>query len=123
MAFHNDLGKEAEDLAVQYLLDKGYKIVKRNFRYQKSEIDIIAETNLYIVIIEVKARSTDFFIEPYEAVTKSKIKHIITATNHYLESINTTKEIRFDIISILKTSNNQFNIQHLENAFESFDAN
>jgi len=61
MADHNDLGKLAEDLAVQFLQENGYKILVRNFRYQKAEIDIIAEKDNLIIVTEVKARSTDFF--------------------------------------------------------------
>lgn len=60
MADHNDLGKLAEDLAVQFLQENGYKILVRNFRYQKAEIDIIAEKDHLIIVTEVKARSTDF---------------------------------------------------------------
>ena len=81
MADHNDLGKLAEDLAVQFLQENGYKILVRNFRYQKAEIDIIAEKDHLIIVTEVKARSTDFFILPQEAVTKGKIKLIVNA-NH-----------------------------------------
>jgi len=43
MADHNELGKQAEDLATDYLIKKGYRILVRNFRYQKAEIDIISE--------------------------------------------------------------------------------
>lgn len=88
MADHNELGKEAEDLAAEFLLKNGYKILVRNFRYQKAEIDIIAEKDNLIIVAEVKARSTDFFILPQEAVTKGKIKLIVMAANHFMEEFN-----------------------------------
>lgn len=123
MADHNELGKEAEDLAAEFLLKNGYKILVRNFRYQKAEIDIIAEKDNLIIVAEVKARSTDFFILPQEAVTKGKIKLIVMAANHFMEEFNKDQEVRFDIISVLPDSTGKFNIEHIEDAFEAFDAN
>ncbi|MCW3160707.1 YraN family protein [Chryseobacterium oryctis] len=123
MATHNDFGKKAEDLAVEFLIKNGYKILIRNYRFQKAEIDIIAEKENQIIIIEVKARSTDVFMLPQEAVTKSKIKLIISAANHYLEEFNKDKEVRFDIISVLPDQKGNLNIEHIEDAFTAFDAN
>ena len=74
MADHNDFGKIAEDLAVDFLVQNEYKILARNFRYLKAEVDIIAEFENQIVIVEVKARKTDAFLEPQEAVKKKKVK-------------------------------------------------
>lgn len=123
MATHNEFGKKAEDLAVEYLQKDGYKILARNFRFQKAEIDIIAEKEETIVIIEVKARSTDAFMLPQEAVTKTKIRSIVSAANHYLEESNTQNEVRFDIISVLPDETGNLKIEHITDAFEAFDAN
>lgn len=123
MATHNDFGKKAEDLAVEYLIKNSYKILVRNFRFQKAEIDIIAEKDNLIIVTEVKARSTDIFILPQEAVTKTKIKSIVSAANHYLEEFNKNQEVRFDIISVLPDEKKNLIIEHIENAFEAFDAN
>ncbi|WP_431611313.1 YraN family protein [Chryseobacterium sp. 'Rf worker isolate 10'] len=123
MAHHNDFGKIAEDMAVDYLQKNGYKILVRNFRFQKAEIDIIAEKDNVIIVVEVKARSTDFFILPQEAVTKTKIKSIVSAANHYLEEFNKENEVRFDIISVLPDENKNLIIDHIKDAFQAFDAN
>lgn len=123
MADHNDLGKTAEDLAVTHLQKKGYTILVRNFRYQKAEIDIIAEKDNLTVIIEVKARSTDAFMLPQEAVTKTKIKLLVTAANHFMEEFNRDQEVRFDIISVLPDKEKNMIIDHITDAFEAFDAN
>lgn len=123
MATHNDFGKKAEDLAVEYFIKNGYKILVRNFRFQKAEIDIIAEKDNVIIITEVKARSTDAFILPQEAVNKKKIRLIVSAANHYLEEFNKTQEARFDIISVLPDEKGKLIIEHIPNAFEAFDAN
>ncbi|CAD7805911.1 hypothetical protein CHRY9390_01436 [Chryseobacterium aquaeductus] len=123
MADHNDLGRKAEDLAAEYLIKNGHRILMRNFRYQKAEIDIISEKDNLIVVTEVKARSTDFFILPQEAVTKGKIKSIVTAANHFMEEFNKNQEVRFDIISVLPDKNKNLTIEHIPDAFEAFDAN
>ncbi|MDQ1160058.1 putative endonuclease [Chryseobacterium sp. SORGH_AS 447] len=123
MADHNDLGKTAEDLAVTHLQKNGYTILVRNFRYQKAEIDIIAEKDNLTVIIEVKARSTDAFMLPQEAVTKTKIKLLVTAANHFMEEFNRDQEVRFDIISVLPDKEKNMIINHITDAFEAFDAN
>ncbi|MCT2408737.1 YraN family protein [Chryseobacterium antibioticum] len=123
MATHNDFGKIAEDLAAEYLQKNGYKVVTRNFRFQKAEIDIIAEKENLIIIVEVKARSTDAFILPQEAVTKTKIRSIVSAANHYLEEFNRSNEVRFDIISVLPDERKNLIIEHITDAFEALDAN
>ena len=122
MASHNDFGHQAEDLAVDFLINKGYRILVRNFRYQKAEIDIIAEFQNKIIIVEVKARSTDVFNLPQEAVNKKKIKLLVMATDYYLEENKINKEVQFDIISVLMDANKHLVITHIENAFESFDS-
>ncbi|MDR6371524.1 putative endonuclease [Chryseobacterium bernardetii] len=123
MANHNDFGILAEDLAVEYLERNGYKILIRNFRFKHNEIDIIAENDNLIIIVEVKARSTDAFMLPQEAVTKTKIKSIVSAANHYLEEFNKDQEARFDIISVLPDDNKNLMIDHIKDAFQAFDAN
>ncbi|MDW9381263.1 YraN family protein [Chryseobacterium sp. JV558] len=123
MADHNDFGKIAEDIAADYLQKNGCRILARNFRFQKAEIDIIAEKDNLIIVVEVKARSTDFFILPQEAVTKTKIKSIVSAANHYLEEFNKENEVRFDIISVLPDENKNLTIDHITDAFQALDAN
>lgn len=123
MATHNDFGKKAEDLAVEFLQKKGYKILVRNFRFQKAEIDIIAEADNQIIIVEVKARSTDAFMLPQEAVTKIKIRSIVSAANYYMEEFNKHQEVRFDVITVLPDERKKLVIEHIVGAFEAFDAN
>ncbi|WP_336962151.1 YraN family protein [Chryseobacterium contaminans] len=123
MADHNDFGKIAEDMAADFLQKSGYKILVRNFRFQKNEIDIIAEKDEVTIIVEVKARSTDVFILPQEAVTKTKIRSIVIAANHYLEEFDKQNEVRFDIISVLADEDKNLVIDHIIDAFQAFDAN
>lgn len=121
MAEHNDFGKIAEDLAVDFLVRNQYKILARNFRYLKAEVDIIAEFDNQIIIVEVKARNTDTFLEPQEAVNKKKIRLLISAASYYLEENNIDKEVRFDIISVLPNKQKTLEIHHITDAFQSFE--
>lgn len=123
MAEHNDFGNLAEDLAVEYLEKKNYRIIARNFRYQKAEIDIVAEFENLIVVAEVKARSYNTVIEPQEAVTKKKIKSIVMCTDFFMQDRTIDKEVRFDVITVLPDEKGVLQLTHIEDAFQSFDAN
>ena len=123
MAEHNDFGNLAEDLAAEFLAKKNYKILVRNFRYQKAEIDIVAEFENIIVVTEVKARSYNTVIEPQEAVTKKKIKSIVMCADFFMSEKNIDKEVRFDIITVLPDEKGVLQLNHIEDAFQSFDAN
>ncbi|MGE5383794.1 MAG: YraN family protein [Omnitrophica WOR_2 bacterium] len=118
MAEHNDLGNKGEELALDYLVDKGYKILETNWRFGKEEIDIIAINSKYLIVVEVKTRSTTYFGEPSDFVTKNKQRLLIKATQAYIERYRIEQEARFDIISIVITST-KTDITHLEDAFYS----
>ena len=81
MAEHNDFGKLGEELAVNYLIGKGYEILERNWRNQHKEIDIIAKDGKDLVVVEVKARQTDEYGGPDEAVTQQKRSRLVEAAN------------------------------------------
>lgn len=119
MAAHNDLGSKGEQIAVDYLIQKNYSILERNWRYKKAEIDIIALLQGTLAIVEVKTRSTDYFGNPQDFVNPKKIKMLTEAVNEYVISNNLDVEVRFDIIAIV-TQNNKTQIEHLENAFYHF---
>jgi putative endonuclease len=116
MAEHNELGKMGENLVAAYLAEKGFHIRHRNWRYKKEELDIVAETDDYLVFVEVKTRSNLNWGEPDEAVTLKKQRLLIKAANAYIIENNCTKEARFDIISVILPSH-PLNIKHIENAF------
>jgi putative endonuclease len=116
MADSHNLGIKGEELAKEHLLQKGYKILHSNWKSGKREIDIIAENKDFIVFIEVKTRTDDYYIHPRHAVTSEKQKSIIYAAENYLERYNIDKESRFDIISII-SNGKTVEIEHIEDAF------
>ena len=119
MASHNELGKKGEDLAVAYLLEHGYKIVVRNFRYQKAEVDIIARSKDVLAIVEVKTRSTPDFGNPQDFVKGKQIQNLVKAVDFYVTEHNLDVDVRFDIIAIIRNKAGT-KIEHLENAFLYF---
>ena len=80
MATHNELGAKGETMAVQFLMAKNYQIVAINWRWQKAEVDIIAQINDTLVFVEVKTRSSDTFVKPEEAVHEKKQLLLIAYT-------------------------------------------
>lgn len=119
MAAHNELGKKGEDLAVEFLLKKGYKIVARNFTFQKAEVDIIARRDNVLAIIEVKTRSTPDFGDPQEFVKGRQIQRLVTAVDHFVNDHDMDVEVRFDIVAIIQNKAGT-RIEHLEDAFVHF---
>ncbi len=116
MAQHNELGNEGELRAQAFLREKGYKIRDVNWRFIKLELDIVAEKDDFLVIVEVKTRSTDTFEHPEEAITLKKIKNIVNAAHEYILQRNWQGETRFDVISVMPKGQT-FVIEHIEDAF------
>ncbi len=116
MADHNELGKIGEERAQKYLSEKGYKIRETNWVTGKLELDIIAEKDGMLVIVEVKTRSTEYFEHPEEAITLRKIRNLVSAAHDYIFKINWMGETRFDIISVIPKGQS-YSIHHIEDAF------
>jgi putative endonuclease len=119
MAEHNELGKLGEELAVEFLQKIGYEILETNWVFQKAEIDIIAQKENTIAVIEVKTRSSVDFGLPQDFVKPKKIQLLVKAVNEYIISNDLDCEIRFDIIAI-STEEKIFKIEHIQDAFYHF---
>ena len=110
-----DIGNYGEDMAVKFLLEKGYEIIERNFLKPFGEIDIIAKDKDFLVFIEVKARKNANFGFPREFVNRSKIKKIQDVAQTYMLEKNLFgSKIRFDVIEIIF---DEHKITLIENAF------
>jgi putative endonuclease len=119
MAKHNELGKFGEELAVEFLQQNGYDILETNWTFQKAEIDIIAQKDSTIAVIEVKTRSSIDFGLPQDFVKPKKIQLLVKAVNEYIVSNDLDVDVRFDIIAIYK-EDNTYKIEHFEDAFYHF---
>lgn len=115
---HRQIGNEAEDLACNFLQNKGWEILDRNYYSGHSEIDIIARHGEVIVFLEVKMRSTTQFGKPVEFVNEQKIEHVFRAAEHWArEQELQHSPMRFDVIGILKRKGKDPEINHIPDAY------
>ena len=116
--FNNKLkGGTGEGLAVKYLEKKGYEILEKNFKTKVGEIDIVAATERCLIFVEVKARQSDEYGEPAEAVTAAKQKKISQVASQFITKYRYFDcNVRFDIIEVRLDKKE---INHIENAFDS----
>jgi putative endonuclease len=112
-------GQIAEQRAVTYLKKTGYEIVEQNYRYRKAEIDTIARKDNFIIVVEVKARSSSYYGAPESFVNQKKIHLLVMAIDAYIQKNDLDVEVRFDIISYL-VENGKWTREHIENAFYPF---
>ena len=115
MSKNKELGIEGEQLAKDYLKKSGWLILEMNYRYRRSEIDLIASKNDLLIFVEVKARSTTAFGLPEQFVDDKKAENIMKAADHYILEKDWKGNIRFDIISIIKKES--IELEHIEDAF------
>ncbi len=119
----HSLGAEGERIAARYLAGKGYRILARNFRFHRNEIDIIARDGQELCFVEVKTRQSLDKGHPAEAVTQHKQQEIIRAASGYLAAIEgPPPACRFDVIAIIITpvddaGSGGFSLEHLKAAF------
>ena len=111
MAKHNELGKEGENAAAEYLMSKGYSIRHRNWHSGKRELDIVAQKDGELIVVEVKTRRNEEFGKPEEAITDRKIRNIIISTDTYIKRFEIDLPVRFDIITVTGTEP-PFHIEH-----------
>jgi putative endonuclease len=119
MAAHNELGKLGEELAVDFLKKEGYTILATNWIFQKAEIDILAQKEAVLAVVEVKTRSSIEFGLPQDFVKPKKIQLLVKAVDAYITLNEIDLEARFDIIAIQKEGES-FAIEHLTDAFFYF---
>lgn len=119
MAAHNELGKLGEELAVDFLKKEGYTILATNWIFQKAEIDILAQKEDILAVVEVKTRSSIEFGLPQDFVKPKKIQLLVKAVDAYVTLNEIDVNVRFDIIAIHK-EDKSFAIEHLTDAFYHF---
>lgn len=116
MAAHNTTGAEGEAFARQYLKKQGYALLHANWHWHHYELDIVAAQENELVIVEVKTRSEDYWVEPEAAVDHRKIKRTVAAADAYARLFNIAWPVRFDIIILIKEKEG-YRLEHIEDAF------
>jgi len=111
------LGNRGEKIAANYLSQRGYKVLTRNYYTRYGELDIVCRKGSNLVVVEVKTRTSREFGYPEEAVTPRKIGHLKKAVLIYLENSGCFfEEIRFDIVTVF-IDGDIVKVNHIENAF------
>ena len=102
MARHNDLGKWGETLASGWLTEKGFRILHRNWRHGRSEVDIIARLRDVYHFIEVKCGRQDLYGWPEERVSKTKLRNMMRVAAHWLyeNKIPGKSRVQYDVLAI-----------------------
>lgn len=111
------IGAQGEQIAVDYLEREGFEILDRNWRYRRSEIDIIAKEGNILVFIEVKTLQDDTQGSPESRITRRKMQLLYDAAGTYMEQINHDWEIRIDFIGILLQGSGSFDLSHTRDAY------
>lgn len=115
------IGQEGEDIAADYLVNNGFEMITRNYRYGHGEIDIIVKDkfNDHLVFVEVKTRKNLEFGEPENAITKTKIRQLKKIAEAYIyEKDIKDVECRFDVIALIWNRETKPKITHFKNAFD-----
>lgn len=123
MSKKNSLGLIGERVACDFITKKNFEVKKTNYYSRFGEIDIIAQTDKYIVFIEVKSRSDNYIVSPVDSITSSKKKKIIRTALVYMIENNIMLQPRFDVIEVIKSRDcDILSINHIENAFYQEDS-
>ncbi len=117
MALHNELGHWGEDIAAKFLQAKGYSIIGRDWKDGHKDLDIIAVHDDTLVVVEVKTRRSGGLLSPEQAVNSTKIKNITLATNRFVKTNRIDLPVRFDIIAVTGTNDENCKVEHIEDAF------
>jgi putative endonuclease len=108
-------GRTAEQIAAEYLQDNGFSVLHLNWRQGAKELDIVAEKDNRLHVVEVRSLSSNRFMEPYQSIGKAKQRHLIYAANAYVERYKITKEVQLDVISVVFKGDGH-SLEYLPNA-------
>ncbi len=114
MAQSHNLGKKGETIACEFLKSLGFKIIARNYRWQKIEVDIIAQNQDYIIFVEVKTR-TRRIEQAMQFIPMSKQNRMVRLADAYIQANEIDKEVRFDLIII--DVNDNYKLTHYPSVF------
>ena len=119
MTYQQHIGKIGEDIAANYLLEKGYQVLDQNFNARYGEIDLVALDVGCVVFVEVKTRTTAAFGNPEDSITPAKLEKLENAALLWLQAHpEAPDDWRMDVIAILiDHHNNEKELKHFLNAY------
>lgn len=116
---HIRLGQQGEKLAAHYLRRQAkMRILARNYRGEKGEIDLVAQDGIELVFIEVKTRSSEILYTAEQAVDKEKQKNVVKTAKQFINHYRLQKHpCRYDIVAVILHPNEKPEIRHTKDAF------
>jgi len=117
MSKHNETGLKGEQLAENFLLSKGYRLLHRNWCHGKKEIDLVMQKDDVLVFVEVKTRSSLKFSFPEEAVDARKQGYLREAAGAFMDEHPQFFKVQFDVVSVHLKNETAGDIVHFEDAF------
>lgn len=114
MSDTTETGSKGENMAAEYLQQKGFEIVARNYRHRRAEIDLIVKRDNWILFVEVKTRSSSDYGEPEDFVDDLKARKIFEAAEEFIFSTDWQGHVRFDVVSVKLGAEKE--IVHFEDA-------
>lgn len=112
----SETGRRGEDLALAWLLDRGFRLLDRNWRSGHRELDLVMESERRVHIIEVKTLRPPLLVRPYEKVDAVKQGRLIGAARHYIACRQIRKEVQFDVVSVV-LDGTQADVEYIPEAF------
>jgi putative endonuclease len=120
MTTTNDIGDRGEDLAASVLQDAGYRVLERNYRFERNEVDLVCmdpKGGGEIVFVEVKTRTGTGYGPPEASITDEKKAALVEVSRAYLHERQLEgAPARFDVVGILLTDEDP-EVEHYKNAF------
>lgn len=115
-----EIGQKAENQTLAYLESHGLKLLERNYRCNRGEIDLIMDDAGTLVFVEVRFRRNNGFGSALESINSTKQRKIIISAKHYLCRHSVDQAIRFDAVAVMPTGS-KLEIQWVKSAFEAWD--
>ena len=115
-----EMGRLAEDLAADFLREKGYEVVDRNFTVRRGEVDLVVASDSVLAFVEVRSRADERWGTPEETIGPVKVRRVVHAARHWLaRNGDMGKDLRFDVVAIDGSPDSPREIRHLPGAFEA----
>lgn len=115
-----ETGKIGEKLALEYLLQRGYVLLEKNWRDGRREIDLIMQGEDGLHVVEVRTRHVPYSISPEESVGCAKRRRIVAAAGAYVRKARMDADVRFDVVSVVFGLDGKYTIEYIPDAFIPF---
>ena len=112
----NETGRRGEDLALEWLLKRGFRLLDRNWRAAHKELDLVMESPGRVHFVEVKTLTPPLLVEPYEKVDARKQSRLVAAARRYIACRQVREEVQFDVVSVV-LDGDQPRVEYIPEAF------